>query len=201
MPGKQEHTNNGMRYEVEPSFWLRRITHFPLHFQHYNSSFRVKVTRVSDGTPPKELPRLEIALPNNTTSHREPPAITALHWPDDVEWPKGSSVVWDTGPIFSASTGQVILRLRLNQTQFADLYAYKVREEETIWFWGVGIAWVLLQVLIGAFGIYFGGRFSQAQADAQIRSAEMQIQAQATMGAAQPVINVAPVFVIPTQVP
>ncbi len=137
MAGRQPVVHAGLRFTTRPSFWLRRWTHFPFHFESHNPSFTVRVERVAEVLEGEDWPEgkvpFEVVFADGTK------AVT--------EWPVLDLKVREYGEVmlknvFTAYPGRTIIRIPFGPGEWKTLYAYDVWREESLWIgvWGVAIA-------------------------------------------------------------
>ncbi len=136
--------------EVEPAFWLRRLTHFPFFFESYNTSFRLNVERVahqdgaSDPWPSNKI-EVEVVFQDDTLK-------AILH--DVPGLQVGEKARLNIREVYVAFPGQTILRIPTSRSivgigrdRWETLYSYQVRTEEQLWLSVFGTLLALLTAI------------------------------------------------------
>lgn len=153
MPSREPLTiwDDSLRIEVEPDFWLRRITRWPFYFQNWSPRFRVKVTvlrasRALDNSWPAEAAqnslRLRVRTPDDST------------YDDVLTFPAlgvGKSATAVTDPVVTHIPGVTQIQFFRGLNGDATLYAYHVYPEERVWIAFLGPLGSVAGFLLGLF--------------------------------------------------
>ena len=169
MPASQPVHWGGLELRIEPDFLLRRWFKLPLYPESTNPRFRVKIRRFADPQPASAPIGLKANLPSRLKEMDNPEYVIpleaqfadgtsrsiALLTPSALAI--GESAIIRTEHIMTAAPGQTRLvlpffsedgeRWPIQETVFG----YRVRSEEEIWGWGIGI---MLAGIIGIASIF-----------------------------------------------
>ena len=127
MPGKQIHTERGLKFDTKPDFWLRRWTHFPFYFEHHNPAFRIDIERVEEEKGDK---------------WHSATVMIGVHFADGSNMPLefgipelavGESEPFTIPAVYTSAPGQTVIRLPIAPDKWQTLYSYRVRPEEHLW--------------------------------------------------------------------
>jgi hypothetical protein len=195
MPAKDIARCGCLEVTVEPVAWFRRLPlfPFPFFFEHHITKFRLLAKRISDGKLPDDI-YVHIHFSNGTVARK---SLTPCFEP-----PANRYVEITQFSVVTAYPGQTIIVLPdQGEARFPDhpaipqngrfetLYAYRVRSEEQLWVWAVGLGLILATISAQLMG-------SKIQADATRES--QSIVQPAPIPTMQPVINIYNYVVVPT---
>lgn len=159
MPAKQTVLHEGLRFQTEPAFWVRRLLNWPFYFENYNPSFNIAITQLDPPELPtgKERDRIYLGarFPDQSSL-----LFPAVQLPD---LKKGATLLYTTPHILTPTTGHTVIRLQTTlgwparppdrpavPAHWETLYTYRVRPQEHLWIGAATAALVLLQLLLSA---------------------------------------------------
>lgn len=135
MPGGQSSTLRGLSFTVLPADWYRRRLRFPFYFEQTNYAFDVQIKREApmDSRDPWPNGQIFFAIRfENGDLERRPMRLPTLH--------VGETTTVHLDPVYVAQPGQTTIVIVINPNhreeeplEFAGLYSYRVRTEESLW--------------------------------------------------------------------